>query len=186
MKNMRQRILFGLFVKWVLCVISLTSSRQIRSIQHFKNMPRYFTWDFDVLTAEKLSMLVFWLVTSCGLLGRSPTEAFRSRKKSTALNSWRVVIASWSRWWDKCHYELKVWLVADCKVFFFSWSNRSRVASVVEWPLVHQRFGLQSCLKLEVVCSSEALVSACKSTRLCCTEQHSIAVHHSDVIILRE
>jgi hypothetical protein len=59
--------------------------------------------------------------------------AFRSRKKSTALNSWRVVIASWLCWWEKRHYELKVRPVGDCKVIF-SWSNCSRVASVGERP----------------------------------------------------
>jgi hypothetical protein len=59
--------------------------------------------------------------------------AIRTRKKSTTLNSWRVVIASWSRWWEKYHYELKVRPVGDYKVIF-SWSNRSRVASVRERP----------------------------------------------------
>jgi hypothetical protein len=46
----------------------------------------------------------------------------------------RVVIASWLRWWKKRHYELNVRPVGDCKVMFFSWSNRSRVASVGERP----------------------------------------------------
>jgi hypothetical protein len=77
-------------------------------------------------------------VTS-SLLGRSPTVATRLRldqeKKSTTLCSWRVVIASWSRWWEKRHYELKVPLVGDYKVVF-SWSSRSRVASVWERPYI--------------------------------------------------
>jgi hypothetical protein len=60
--------------------------------------------------------------------------AIRSRKKSTTLYSWWVVFASWSRWWEKRHYKLKVRSVADCKVIF-SWSNRSRVVSVGERPL---------------------------------------------------
>jgi hypothetical protein len=47
------------------------------------------------------------------------TTAIWSRKKLTTLNSWWVVIASLSRWWDKCHYELKVRPVGDCKVIFF-------------------------------------------------------------------
>jgi hypothetical protein len=70
-------------------------------------------------------------------LGRSHTDATRLRfdqeKKSTTLISWRVVIASWSRWWEKRRYELKVRPVGDCKVIF-SWSNRSRVASAGERP----------------------------------------------------
>jgi hypothetical protein len=45
-------------------------------------------------------------------------SAIRSRKKSTTLNLWRVVIASWSRWWEKRHYELKVRPVGDCTVIF--------------------------------------------------------------------
>jgi hypothetical protein len=45
--------------------------------------------------------------------------AILSRKKSTTLNSWRVVIASWSRWWEKRHYELKVGPAGDRKVIFF-------------------------------------------------------------------
>jgi hypothetical protein len=52
--------------------------------------------------------------------------AIRSRKKSTKLNSWRVVIASWSRWWEKRHYELKVWPVGDCKAIFFLIESQSR------------------------------------------------------------
>jgi hypothetical protein len=42
-----------------------------------------------------------------------------SRKKSTTLNSWRVVIALWSCWWENRHYELKVRPIDDCKVIFF-------------------------------------------------------------------
>jgi hypothetical protein len=54
--------------------------------------------------------------------------ATRSRKKSTALNSWRVVITSWSRWWEKRHYELKVRPVGDCKVIFFIKSQSRRLS----------------------------------------------------------
>jgi hypothetical protein len=53
--------------------------------------------------------------------------AIRSRKKSTTLNSWRVVIASWPRWWEKRHYELKVRPVGDFKVIFLL--DRIAVAS---------------------------------------------------------
>jgi hypothetical protein len=53
--------------------------------------------------------------------------AIRSRKKSTTLNSWRIVIASWSRWWEKRHYELKFRPVGDCRVIFFP--DRIAVAS---------------------------------------------------------
>jgi hypothetical protein len=42
----------------------------------------------------------------------------------------RIVVA---RWWEKRHYEVNVRPVGDCKVIF-SWSNRSRVASVGERP----------------------------------------------------
>jgi hypothetical protein len=77
--------------------------------------------------------------------------AIRLRKKSTTQNSWRVVIASWSRWWEKRHYELKVRPVGDCKVIFFTrylelffyWSNRSRVVSMGEGltvSLTYDRF----------------------------------------------
>jgi hypothetical protein len=41
--------------------------------------------------------------------------AIRSNKESTALTSWRVVIASRSRWWEKRHYELKVRPVGELK-----------------------------------------------------------------------
>jgi hypothetical protein len=53
--------------------------------------------------------------------------AIRSRRKSTTLNSWRIVNASWSRWWEKRHYKLKVRPVGDCKVIFFL--DRFAVAS---------------------------------------------------------
>jgi hypothetical protein len=63
---------------------------------------------------------------------RSPTEATRLRfdqeKSRLHFNSWRVVIASWSRWWEKRHNELEVRPVGDCKVIFFSLSNRNRFA----------------------------------------------------------
>jgi hypothetical protein len=39
---------------------------------------------------------------------------------------WRVVIASWSRWWEKRHYELKVRPVGDSKVIFFLASEGAR------------------------------------------------------------
>jgi hypothetical protein len=68
----------------------------------------------------------------------SDATAIRLRKKSTTLYSWRVVIASWSRWWEKRHYELMVRPVGDCKLIFCSWSNRSRVASVGEWPKFYE------------------------------------------------
>jgi hypothetical protein len=53
--------------------------------------------------------------------GRSPTEAtaIQWRKKLTTPKSWQVVITSWPCWWEKRHYELKVWPVGDCKVIFF-------------------------------------------------------------------
>jgi hypothetical protein len=66
--------------------------------------------------------------------GRSPTEAMRLRfyqqKSRLHWNSRRVVIGSWSRLWEKRHYELKVGPVGD----FISWSNRSRVTSAGERP----------------------------------------------------
>jgi hypothetical protein len=40
------------------------------------------------------------------------------KKKSITLFQWRVFIASWSRWWEKRHYELKVRPVGDCKLIF--------------------------------------------------------------------
>jgi hypothetical protein len=52
--------------------------------------------------------------------------AIRPRKRSTALNSWRVVIASLSHWWEKRHYELKVRPVGDCKVTFSLIESQSR------------------------------------------------------------
>jgi hypothetical protein len=52
--------------------------------------------------------------------------AIRSRRKSTTLNAWRVVIASWSRWWEKRHYELKVRPVGDCKVISFLIESQSQ------------------------------------------------------------
>jgi hypothetical protein len=49
--------------------------------------------------------------------------AIRSRKKvDYTFNSWRVVIASWSRWWEKRHYELKVRPVG----YFFLIESQSR------------------------------------------------------------
>jgi hypothetical protein len=80
--------------------------------------------------------------------------AIRSRKKSTTLNSWRVIIASWSRWWEKRHYELKVRTVTDCKVIFFSWSNRSFVASVGDRP---NRVVIASHLARHSLCSGNQL-----------------------------
>jgi hypothetical protein len=42
-------------------------------------------------------------------LGRSPTEAtrlwFDQGKSQLHFYSWQVVIASWSRWWEKRHYD---------------------------------------------------------------------------------
>jgi hypothetical protein len=68
--------------------------------------------------------------SNLGLSGRYPTEATRLRfdqeKKSTTLNSLRVVIASWSRWWEKRLNELKVRPVGDCKVIFFLIESQSR------------------------------------------------------------
>jgi hypothetical protein len=37
-----------------------------------------------------------------------------------------IVIASWSRWWEKRHYELKVRPVGDCKMIFFLIESQSR------------------------------------------------------------
>jgi hypothetical protein len=48
------------------------------------------------------------------------------KKSRLHFNSWRVVIASWSRWWEKRHYELKGQLVGDCKVIFFFIKSQSR------------------------------------------------------------
>jgi hypothetical protein len=73
------------------------------------------------------------------VIGRTPTEATRLRfdqeKKLTTLNSGRVVIASWARWWDKRHYELKVWPESDCKVILFL--DRIAVASS-QWENGHK------------------------------------------------
>jgi hypothetical protein len=56
-------------------------------------------------------------------LGRSPTEAmqlqFNQEKSRLHFNSWWVIIASRLRWWEKCHYKLKVRPVGDCKAAFF-------------------------------------------------------------------
>jgi hypothetical protein len=64
---------------------------------------------------------MFLLLLPLGLF-----SAIRSRKKSTTLNSWRVVIASWSRWWERRHYELKVRPVGD--IFFLIESQSRRLS----------------------------------------------------------
>jgi hypothetical protein len=38
---------------------------------------------------------------------------FDQEKSRLHSNSWQVVIASWSRWWEKRHYKLKVLSVGD-------------------------------------------------------------------------
>jgi hypothetical protein len=58
---------------------------------------RIFFCNFQV-TYESVRPFSYW----------GDATAIRWRKKSTKLYSWRVVIASWSRWWEKRHYELKV------------------------------------------------------------------------------
>jgi hypothetical protein len=62
--------------------------------------------------------------------GSSPAEAtrlwFDEEKSRLHFHSWRVVIASWSRWWEKRHYELKVRPVGDCKVISFLIESQSR------------------------------------------------------------
>jgi hypothetical protein len=74
----------------------------------------------------KSTSLWAWLVQR--VLGRSSTEAtrllFNQEKSRLHFNPWLVVIASWSRLWEKRHYELKVRSLGD---FFL---DRIAVASL--------------------------------------------------------
>jgi hypothetical protein len=89
------------------------------------------------IRSQRRRTIEIWLILRRRGKGRSPTEATRLRfdqeKSRLHFNSYRVVIASWSRWWEKRHYELKVRPVGYCKVIY-SWSNSSRVASVEDRP----------------------------------------------------
>jgi hypothetical protein len=64
----------------------------------------------ESLTAEReqVRKIVLWIFRTCSLSA-----------VSDSLNPWRVVIASWSRWWEKRHYELNIRPAGDCKVIFF-------------------------------------------------------------------
>jgi hypothetical protein len=84
-------------------------------------LPSLWVLTVPCLIAWGRDCLWNWAVSHWG-----DATAIRSRKKSTTQNSWRVVIASWSRWWEKLQYELKVRPVGDCKVIFFLIESQSR------------------------------------------------------------
>jgi hypothetical protein len=76
--------------------------------------------------------------------------AIRSRKKWTTLNSWRVVIASWSHWWEKRHCKLKVRTVGDYKVIFSLIESQSRRLSGRPAFVSFFRHSPSSCLSLSL------------------------------------